>query len=514
MKRLEEQLAAIAYRFRTLSVGEVVLAEARKRVLDSLGCFYGAFDEKAVRALRETFAPLADGEATLWGMSRRSSPSTAAWLNGAGVRALDYNDTYLSKEPCHPSDLISSLWAACEVSGRSDQGKILLRAMVLAYEVMCRLCDAASLRTRGWDHVTYLPIASAAGCAYVLGLTTEQTRNAIALAAVANNALRQTRVGTISDWKAACAAYAAQAGLNATLLARNGFTGPSDIFSGKHGFFAQVSGRFELPLKGFGSTWKIIETHTKFFPAEHHAQSVIEAALEVRAQLLGPLSGPLPLRGLRSLGEREHLNLKTSSSISLQNRPALGAAESATINAGLPLPLRERAGVRALLSIKAIIIDVFEVGAAIIGSEKEKWAPSTRETADHSFPYLTVVALLDGTVSLQQYQRKRYLQSDVKRLMKRVRVRRHAAYDRLYPRQLPTRLTIRLRNGKTVSSEVLRPKGYAGRPMSWADVEEKFRRLSSPVLSSRSQTRVVSRVAELERVKRLSSLQSMLRVSA
>ncbi len=416
-----------------------------------MGCFYGSFDEKAVRTLSETFSALGEGPCSLWGLNHRAMPTTAAWLNGAGVRALDYNDTYLSKEPCHPSDLISSLWSACELSDRSDQGRTLLRAMVLAYDVMCRLCDATSLRTRGWDHVTYLPIASAVGCSYILGLNFEQTRNAIALAVVANNAMRQTRVGTISDWKAACAAYAAQAGLNATLLARKGFTGPHDIFSGKNGFFAQVSGPFQLSMKAFGRPWKIMETHTKFFPAEHHAQSAIEAAIELRTKF-------------------------------------------------------------ALRSVKQMTVDVFDVGAAIIGSEKEKWNPSTRETADHSLPYLVAIALLEGTVSLKQYQRARYRDADVKKLMRTVRVRSDAAYSRLYPKQMPTRLSIRLSDGKTFSSEVMCPKGYAGRPMSWEDIQEKFQRLSAPVLSSRSQKRLMLRMKELERVKRLSSFQTMMRV--
>jgi 2-methylcitrate dehydratase len=487
MRPIEELLADAAQQFRGRSLPVEVLSEARKRVLDSFGCFFGAFNEKAVRALRSTFALLGTGPCILWGLENRSLPSTAAWLNGAGVRALDYNDTYLSKEPCHPSDMISSLWAACELSGRSDQGRLLLHAMVLSYDIMCRLCDATSLRTRGWDHVTYLPIATAVGCSYILALTPVQTRNAIALSTIGNNALRQTRVGTISDWKAACAAYAAQAGLNAALLAKQNFTGPHDIFSGKHGFFAQVSGVFELPLKNFGQPWKIMETHTKFFPAEHHAQSAIEAALEIRGRMMNPHPDPLPQ------GERENDNL--------------------VFKQRFPLPSRERARVRALASIQKITVDVFEVGAAIIGSEKEKWRPTTRETADHSLPYLVSVALLEGNVTLRQYQTERYLKADVRKLMKIVRVRHHKPYDRLYPKQMPTRVTITLRNGKTIASEIIRPHGYAGRPMSWNAVVEKFQRLST-VLSDRSRKKIVLRVAELDRVKRLASLHSMLRVGS
>src|SRR4051812_40903557 len=89
-----------------------VLSEAKRRVLDSLGCFYGAFGEPAAVRLRAAFSTEATGSATLWGTARRVPADLAAWLNGSCVRALDYNDTYLSKEPCHPSDLIATFWAA------------------------------------------------------------------------------------------------------------------------------------------------------------------------------------------------------------------------------------------------------------------------------------------------------------------------------------------------------------------------------------------------------------------
>ncbi len=456
MSSLEERLAHFALHFRAARISAEARDEARKRVLDSLGCFYGAWNENAVKTVRTTFAPLGEGLCGVWGTQKSSFPATSAWINGTGVRALDYNDTYLSKEPCHPSDLLSSFWAACELRQRSDQGRTLLSALILGYDVMCQLCDATSLRTRGWDHVTYLPIASAVGCSYILGLNATQARHAIALAIIGNNAMRQTRVGTISDWKAACAAYAAQAGLSATLLARAGFTGPSEIFTGRHGFFAQVSGAFNLSRSRVGRPWRILDTHIKFFPAEHHAQSAIEAALQLRRH-----------PGLRHAG----------------------------------------------MTIREITIDIFEVGAAIIGSEKEKWNPRTRETADHSLPYLVAAALLDGELTLAQYRAERYRDADIKKLMSVTKVRHHRPYDQLYPRAMPTRVTLRLRNGAVLRQEIMKPYGYAGRPMSWGDVENKFRRLSAGVLSGPSQNRLIDTIYDLERLPRLTKLAGTMRVS-
>lgn len=439
------QLSKYPRLFRQQSLPADVLTEAKKRVLDTLACFYGAFDAKPGKTLRSTFTPHASGECSLWGTRRTAPAELAAWANGTCVRTLDYNDTYLSKEPCHPSDLIAPLWAACELSGSKRQGKLLLEGMVLGYEVMCRLCDAHSLRLRGWDHVTYLPIASACASSYILGLTEEQTRNAIALSIVGNNAMRQTRVGTISDWKAACAAYAARSGLWAARLAKNGFTGPSDIFSGKHGFFAQVSGAFKLPHRPLGRPWKMMETHTKFFPAEHHAQSAVEAAIA----------------------------------------------------------LRDDGGMK---NIREITIETFKVAVDIIGSEKEKWVPTTRETADHSMPYLVVAALLDGDINLAQYEKKRYQDKDVRQLLARVRVKESPRYSRIYPKKLAVRVVLKGADGREMSREVLWPLGYAGRPMSQEDVEEKFRRLTAGKLGKPQAAKLTAAVAGLERVPSLKAL--------
>lgn len=439
---LEELLAQYPQKFRSLNLSKEVEHEAKRRILDAIGCFYGAFNEKPVARLRAALSKNQRGPHHLWGTNLTASPEMAAWINGTGVRALDFNDTYLSKEPCHPSDLLASLWAACEISQSRQQGKLLVRAMVLGYEVMCRLCDAASPRARGWDHVSYLPIASAVACSYVLGLNREQTRHAVALSAVGTNALRQTRVGFISDWKAACAAYAARAGLNAAILAMNDFTGPSDIFSGKHGFENQVSGSLRFNKRPLGKPWKIMSTHTKFFPAEHHAQSAIEAALILRERGLARLAG--------------------------QNGQ----------------------------NISSITIESFKVAVEIIGSEKEKWMPTTRETADHSMPYLVIAALLDGDVNLRQFRRKRYLDPEVRRLLKRTKVIESKKYTHLYPQFLPNRVIVRLKNGAIHQREILLPKGYAGRAMTDGEIMDKYRRLGAP-------PRLIAKLLHLERVGQL-----------
>jgi 2-methylcitrate dehydratase len=306
--------------------------------------------------------------------------------------------------------------------------------------------------------VTYLPIASAVGCSGILGLTPEQTEHAISLSLVGNIALRQTRVGTISDWKAACAAYAARSGLWAARLAKNGFTGPSDIFTGRHGFIPQVLGRRQGVRSPFSinGKWRpdpLSRTHMKFFPAEHHAQSAIEAAIQIHQRI--------------------------------RFRPE---------------------------AVQSLTIQCFKVAVDIIGSEAEKWNPTTRETADHSLPYLVAAALLDGHITLEQFHKKRYLDPDVKILLKKIRVVDSKRYSRLYPKWMPSRVIIRFKDGSQVSEEVLRPKGYAGHPMTEQDVQEKFFRLAKNHLSENRMRKLVHKIKNLDRVDKLSSLVPLMRI--
>src|SRR5207247_2346374 len=137
----------------------------------------------------------------------------------------------------------------------------LITAILLAYELQCRLCDAASIRKRGWDHVTYGAFSTALLAARLMDLPPGETLHALALAGVNSASLRQTRVGQLSMWKGCAFAHAARTGVFAATLARHGMTGPSEIFEGEMGFWKQVSGPFELQALGGGEVpFKILDT--------------------------------------------------------------------------------------------------------------------------------------------------------------------------------------------------------------------------------------------------------------
>src|SRR6266567_7292844 len=278
MKTLAEQLADYAVGLKFEDLPAPVVREVKRRVIDSVGCALGAWNAEPCAIARRVASAFTAGRgATLLGTRHRAPPDWAAFANGCLVRYLDYNDTYLSKEPAHPSDNIPAALAIAEAE--QADGRELLLAIALAYEVQCRLCDAASLRTQGWDHVTYGAFSSALAAARLMRLEAARTRHAINIAGVASAALRQSRVGELSHWKGCAFANAARHGIFAALLAREGMTGPAPIFEGEKGFQALVSGPLDARVEEWGKAGDlmILNTSIKFWPAEYHSQSAIEA---------------------------------------------------------------------------------------------------------------------------------------------------------------------------------------------------------------------------------------------
>ena len=445
-----------------------VVHEVKRRVLDSLACAFGAWNAQPCRIARRIGQSVkVTNGATLWGTNHKTLPDLAAFANGSLVRYLDFNDTYLAKEPAHPSDNIAAIFAVGEAARAS--GKRVIQAIALAYEVQCRLCDAAALRPRGWDHVTYGPFSSALAAAKVMKLSDEQTLQAINLAGVANIALRQTRVGDLSMWKACAFSNAARNGVFAALLAQQGMTGPSPIFEGEKGFMKLVSGPFELPAfggeRGLASApdgslsppFKILDTYVKHYPVEYHAQTAVEAALALRDDLL------------------------------------------------------KAEGVEVLAGITDIQIGSYDVAIEIIGRDPEKWRPQTRETADHSFPYCAAVALLDGKVTLHSFEAKRLTDPVVHELMQKVRVAPLAEFTGLYPLAMPTRITVRTKAGHSYVQQVDHPLGHPRHPMSDREVEMKFRRLAIGKLGRARIGQVTDLVWKLEQLKDLNRLMPLLR---
>jgi 2-methylcitrate dehydratase len=440
---LSERLGRYAAGFRADALPGDVRHAAAQRLVDTVACVLAGLDEPPAQIARDVATLLRpNGPATVLGSRTTTAADLAAFANGVAARALDFNDTYLSKEALHPSDTIPPLLAVAEAEGRG--GADLLAAVVLSYEVLCRLADAASIRDRGWDHTTYGATPVALGAASLMGLTAEQAAQAVNLAAASSVTLRQIRVGHLSMWKGAAFANASRNGVFAAYLARSGMTGPAEVFEGPRGFMAQVSGPLDLPLAGPGDRYRILDTLIKQFPAEYHAQAAIEAALAARVRLGGA-------------------------------------------------------------AIEAVEIHTYQVAVQIIGGEPEKWHPQTRETADHSLPYLVAVALLDGDVTRASFSPGRIGDPALHAFLRRVTVHEDAAHTARYPATLPVRVIVRSR-GQDVTEDVEAPMGSTRRPMSDAQLERKFLACAVPSLPQQRAKRLLSRLWRIETEDSLSEL--------
>ena len=458
---ITRNLASYAHRLSFKTLPKAVVHEVKRRIVDSLGCAYGAITAppcRIARSLAET-VPMPNGS-SVWGTDIRTTPELAAFANGALIRYLDCNDTYLSKEPAHPSDNFPACLAVGEMCHAS--GRAVILAAALAYEIQCRLCDAAALRPLGWDHVTYGSISTALATAKLLKLSPEAMAQSLSIAGVTSGSLRQTRVGEVSFWKACAFAHAGKNGVFATLAAQRGMTGPLDVFEGEKGFMRVISGDFSLPTLGGdrGTPFKIMDTYIKPYPVEYHAQSAVEAAMHIHKEIV-------------------------------ENEGRWDASQ-----------------------IKDIVVESFDVAIEIIGRETEKWHPKNRETADHSLPYCVAVALNDGRVNPSSFSSKRLRDKRLLALVQKIKVVEQPHFTKCYPDTMSNRLRVTTVTGNNYVEQVDHPIGHPKRPMSDRDIEAKFHQFTDRKIGTYQADRLLERVWELEKISDVSTLMRMLPVAA
>lgn len=416
--------------------------EARRRILDTTAIGVAGASEPASRIAREValeHPSAVTGGAVVFGTDRCVATDQAAFANATMMHAHDFMDTYLSPsgEVCHPADALPGLLALAQHEGLSVDH--LLDAIVVAYEVACRLCDAGPIRRRGWDSAIYIGIAAAAGAARLLGLPSRETSEAISLTTIPNAALRQTRVDRISMWKSSAPANAVRNALHAVQLARRGFAGPDQPFSGRNGFEAQVSGPLDPEaLVPAGEPPFIERTHIKSWPAQFNTQTGIEAAIGLRDQI----------------GQLERL--------------------------------------------KTVRITTSAIGHALSADTAEKWAPATRETADHSLPYLVVSALIDGDITHASFTPELLQQQQRRDLLARVEVDVDDAFTAAYPGLLTVAIAATLTDGQLLRRSVDLPPGHADRPLSDDGLADKARRVLEPFLDRRDVDRHIDRTLNLD----------------
>lgn len=440
MATMVEQLAAFVCRLSNRDIPDALREQIKIHVLDSIGCAIGALSAPPIAMVRRHTAEF--GQSSRCGLigGARAAPDRASFFNGALVRYLDFNDSFLAPgETCHPSDNLAAVLAASEDAGR--HGAEFLTALAVAYEVQCRLSEVAPVRSHGFDHATQGAYAVAAGVSKALGLSQTATAHALAMAGTALNALRVTRTGSLSQWKGLAYPFMSSCAIQTAYLARDGITGPLEVFEGNKGFMDAIAGKFAIDWRR-ESLAIFKRAIIKKFNAEIHSQSAIEGVLELKSQQ--PFS----------------------------------AAD-----------------------VKHIDLEIFDVAYRIIGGgeEGDKKAVLTKEQADHSLPYLLAVAILDGQVMPEQFLPERIGRADVQELLRKIDVHPSEEFSRGFPGAMPCRISVTRKDGTVLSREKRDYEGFHTTPMSWQTVTGKFRRLAASLPSAR-QDEVIAAISRLDAI--------------
>ena len=452
--RIQAQLSGFAAGLRFEDIDGAARHAAKVRVIDTLGALIGGFFGEASRTARDVAArmPQPSG-ATIIGTRLSTSPDMAAFVNATTARYVEMNDVYHwpGSSGGHPSDVLTPILAAAEYSRAS--GRDFITAVVLGYEVYLRMSDA--VRMPGFDCANFCCMGSALGAGKLLGLSPEQLAECISMAVVPNNALNQARTGHLSMWKAVAAGQSGRAGVFAALLAHAGMKGPHTPFEGKAGWCAHVAGRaFSLDtFGGPGTPFKILDT-----------------LIKPRASCATTISSIL-------------------------------AAEKAAAN--LAEPAR----------IESVTVEVYERAKTGMGTGAHHWNPDSRETADHSIPYVVAAALIDKRVTPASFDHARLFSAELRALLPKIEVVTNdeftAAYVRV-PVQHCTRVTVRLRGGERLVGEAGGDKGDLSQPKSDAEIEDKFRALAESVLGVKRTDAALDALWHIEAMSDVSQIPRLL----
>jgi 2-methylcitrate dehydratase len=437
------------------------------RVIDNAAVATASLTRDPVVAARSQALahPYAPG-ATVFGAPQltRVSPEWAAWANGVAVRELDYHDTFLAAEYSHPADNIPPILAVAQHLGskRGLTGAELVRGIATGYEVQVDLVKAINLHKHKIDHVAHLGPSAAAGIGTLLGLSPEVIFQAIGQALHTTTATRQSRKGEISTWKAYAPAFAGKAAIEAVDRAMRGQTSPTPVYEGEDGVIAWLldgpDAEYEVGLPGPGQAKRaILETFTKEHSAEYQAQALIDLA--------------------RRIGT-------------------------------------EHPEVRDPDNVASIVIRTSHHTHHVIGSganDPQKYDPTaSRETLDHSIPYIFAVALQDGAWHhVDSYLPERAARGDTVALWQKVTTAEDPEWTRRYHSTdadeiaFGGRVEVTLTDGSTVVDELALADAHAhgARPFRRAEYVAKLRSLASGVLADEEIERfldVVQRMPELK----------------
>lgn len=454
MKSISQQMAEFAYGLQFEDIPQKAVHEAKRFLLDSMGCALIATRNQDMQAMHAFIKKLGGTpEATVIGSGLRTNAPHAALMNCLLIRALDYNDIYWEQDPSHPSDIIGTALATGEANGMN--GREALVAIVIAYELEMRWCHAAEpgIREVGWHHASLTQFVSPLVAGRMYGLDLDQLVAAVGICGSSHFTLGGVVAGHLTNMKNTADPLAAQAGVYAALMAREGLSGPTEVIEGKEGLIevlSNVTWRVDELLAGLGSDFLITRCSYKAFPTEALTHQPISAALRVC---------------------REH-----------------GIVHG---------------------DVAEILVETTTRGADIL-SDPSKYKPDTKETADHSLPYVIAAAVVDGNVLPESFSEEKLNDPRIWDLLPKIQVVADPEIDQLFPKVKRARVTITTADGNQHTAVTDVAKGTPEDPLSDDEIMDKFRANAQGIISDQRIDEVIKATWQFDSHLNLGDYMSLL----
>ena len=448
--RMSRWAAGLSYQ----QLSQEAVYQAKRFLLDSIGCALGGYQQHDVKIALQVLDEIAGrGPATVIGTGKRVDAVSASLANALMIRCMDYNDIYWKQDPSHPSDISPAAMACCERA--KSNGKELIVGLVLGHEFEMRFCEAAfpGIRERGWHHATLTAFVSPIVAGRALHLGWEKIQHAIGISASRHATLGAVTAGKLTMMKNTVDPMATQSGVLAALMAEKGYTGPEHVVDGKEGLTHCFGPSWKLNLltDGLGESWRITQCGMKAFPTEALTHTPISAVLDiVKSNDLKP----------------EQV---------------------------------EKVQIRSLAR------------AADILSDPSKYDPQSKETADHSLPYVIAAAIAERQVTPVQFEMKKIMDPTIRAQLKKVEVVADPEIEKVFPALQRVIVNLTTVDGRTFTKQLDYPKGDPRNPLSDAEVEEKFSALAEGVLSPGAQKKLKDAIWNLEKAGSVSKLMGLMK---
>lgn len=445
------RLGAWTAKLRYEDIPGPVREHAKLCLLDGFACGLFGSRQPWGRIAADTAPQLGDGAASLWGSGARCGPAMAAMANGTAIHGFELDDIHV-RSLIHPgAATIPAVFALAEV--RANSGEDFLSAIIAGYEVGLRvgICAGVPHGLKGYHPTgTVGCLASSAGAANILRLDPEAATNALGIGATQAAGLYAARLGAMV--KRFHAGAAAQAGVTAGLLAERGFTGSPDILEAPFGgFMSTLTDDADLAVltDGLGDHWEVAAVGFKAYASCASTHTIIDGLDELSRRGLSP-------------DNLENLQIRMTT-----------------------------------------------IGASNVGWS---YRPAGVVAAQMNGYYAAAVKILDGDAFIDQYREDRLDDPEIRRLIGKIDIRADPDLDRAGAAQRhASRIKATLTDGRILETHVTQRKGSPHNPMRAEEIIDKFRKVSSVVLSEAGAEELLGYTLDIERVENLDRLGELLR---